>query len=359
MKNQLNIKNLSLLIFIALITISCNTVERDWEKANDENSIESYNEFISNHPDNEYIDDAKIKIEQFEWENAKVINTIYAYQQFLSSQPSVAYSDSASRAISIIEYKRIKNSSNIDSLQSFVNKYPLSEKSAEIQKKIKKIEFDNILINNNVNMLYTFLKNNPAFIQLINKKNWTKLSSLVKVSYSYKTFHLFQVQDQKTGNWVYPTTRVYYGKGYSKNTINATVSSKKYKCLCLYQDIAIYKRNTKFPVFAYQGCPFSIKRTLSVEKDVKFEKNLTITIDSATNNVLWVSDESAFPFIYNDGNLFPGYYSAINTTWVFLNKGELFFAGNEAYITLKDSAQIQFTNKGLKIVGLKKYMLNK
>ncbi len=33
MKNQLNIKNLSLLIFIALITTSCNTVERDWEKS--------------------------------------------------------------------------------------------------------------------------------------------------------------------------------------------------------------------------------------------------------------------------------------------------------------------------------------
>ncbi len=58
MKNQLNIKNLSLLFFIALITISCNTVERDWEKANEKNSIESYTEFISNHPESERVKEA-------------------------------------------------------------------------------------------------------------------------------------------------------------------------------------------------------------------------------------------------------------------------------------------------------------
>jgi len=356
MKYKLNIakKLMPGIIFIAIV-FSCNTVERDWEKTNEKNSIEAFTEFISKHPESDYLGEAKLKIELLEWEKISKENSIESYSQFIIKFPESVHLIEANAKIEQFEYELIMNSKNKDSLLLFVEKYHSSQRLLEITERLNNILFIEIKHDNNSQQLFRFLKNNPTFLPQISRAEWTKLSSTAGVKYSYKTFWLYQVQDQETGNWVYPTERVYYGEGFSDKTINANVLGDKYKCQLLYQDIARYKGKTRIPVFAYQGCPFSIKESLSVEKDMKFEMPITIVIDSATNNILWVSKESAYPFFYNDGNLLSGYNTSINTTWLFLKKGELFFAGNEAYYVLKDSAKIQFRSNGIKLNGLKKY----
>jgi hypothetical protein len=280
-KTLSNLKSLMIIGIIILIN-SCINEQKDWEKAQKENSINAYSSFIKMHSEGEFVTEAQKKIEILEYENA------------------------------------IK-SNNKDTLLAFINKYPSSNNASDIINQIKvKATRDTI-------------------------------------TYSYETFWLYQEQDEKTGEWVFPTKRIHYSNGFSDKTITSHLNGKTLDHELLNQDIATYQDKLKIPVFAYQGCPFSVNDSLSVEKEFKFDVPLTITIESAKDNILWVSKESALPFLYNNGNLLSGYITAVNITWLFPKKGDLFFAGDEGYLTIADSAKIEFTFEGINLDGIIKF----
>jgi len=311
----------SLILFLIVLPFifSCNRAESDWKEADKKNSLEVYQDFINKYPENEHIKEALQKIEDLEWEKAVKENKIEFFSDFTKKYPQNRHQEEIQHILEQLEYELASCSDNRDSLISFLNQYPASARSSEIVEKIR------------------------------------GKASKNKVTYSYKSFWLYQVQDQQTGAWVCPTERVYYGEGFSDKTINATVNGKTYKCECLYQDIATFEKKVKIPVFAYQGCPFSLNGALSIQRDVRFDMPQTIVIDSTSDNILWVSKNSALPFLYNNGNLLSGYNSSLNISWLFLNRGELFFAGSDAYYISRDSATIEFTSTGIKLNGIMKF----
>ena len=89
-----------------------------WEEAARENTIESYQRYLTQHPTGAYVDDAQSRIAQIKadqasaaataaetaaWNAAKTANTASAYQAYLSSYPQGSY---AAQAIAALEALR-------------------------------------------------------------------------------------------------------------------------------------------------------------------------------------------------------------------------------------------------------------
>ena len=52
-----------LILFLALISVRCATTGADWETSRKLNTVCGYQVFLKNHPESEYIRDAKVRIE--------------------------------------------------------------------------------------------------------------------------------------------------------------------------------------------------------------------------------------------------------------------------------------------------------
>jgi len=68
MKTKSSFLKISLLVLLLLpVVFSCNNVKKDWEKAKQQNTIETYNNFIAKYPKSEYAEDAKQKKLELEY----------------------------------------------------------------------------------------------------------------------------------------------------------------------------------------------------------------------------------------------------------------------------------------------------
>jgi hypothetical protein len=110
-------KKEALMILLFLLTtagliflISCNIAESDWKKAKEKDNIETYKQFISDHPDSEYIVEAQNRLDELEytWEDG------YLNRQYTEDQAKVEEALSViinpNNAI-IVNTQRIENGS--------------------------------------------------------------------------------------------------------------------------------------------------------------------------------------------------------------------------------------------------------
>lgn len=99
---------ISLFAVIAfLISFGCNKAKIDWEKTEQVNTIEAYNEFISKHPHGHFSQLAKQRIKELEWNKAIKTNTIEAYEYFMSKHPKSKYYDQAMQNIQHLEKEKV------------------------------------------------------------------------------------------------------------------------------------------------------------------------------------------------------------------------------------------------------------
>jgi len=67
------LKLVALICACIILVAGCNSEQSQWKKAQEENTIVSYTEFLNAYPESTYSDAAKDSIENLTWEN-KVIN---------------------------------------------------------------------------------------------------------------------------------------------------------------------------------------------------------------------------------------------------------------------------------------------
>lgn len=85
-KSQLSSRFVIMSIIILLLS-SCDSSKKDWERAEKANTIESYEQFLEKHPENQVRGLALQKIEQLEWERACKIGTLESYRDFCEKYP--------------------------------------------------------------------------------------------------------------------------------------------------------------------------------------------------------------------------------------------------------------------------------
>lgn len=96
------------IIFICLamlcLVAGCSSPESGWSDARVENTIEAYENFISEYPGSIYADSAQALIINLRFRQAEYLNTVKAYEDLIPKLPDDVLKDSAQNAIEKIHY---------------------------------------------------------------------------------------------------------------------------------------------------------------------------------------------------------------------------------------------------------------
>jgi hypothetical protein len=160
-------------------------------------------------------------------------------------------------------------------------------------------------------------------------------------------------------HWGPPSERIdFTGDLGKQHAILAKVAEKAISCPLSYQDVAYFiengKRASRVAVSWYAGCPFEITEPLSVKSDLEMRVENTIEVESAEDNILFLSPTSARPIVFQQGQVFIGCETFRNMVWLFKKSGIHFRAKDDTYLVKKDGATIKFSSKGMEMDGIEK-----
>jgi outer membrane protein assembly factor BamD (BamD/ComL family) len=134
------------LAYLFLITgtmfvfFGCATLKGDFEKARKEDSITSYEEFLSKHPVSEYTTQATSRLEELIWGNAKTENYLDLYERYVSKFPAGRYVREAKSKIEEISYKQALDQNSVQGYKDFINKFSTSDSLPQIRRRLEVIE---------------------------------------------------------------------------------------------------------------------------------------------------------------------------------------------------------------------------
>lgn len=131
-------------------------------------SISSLENFISKYPNSEYVQDARIRIEDYNmWEKAKEQNTISAYNAYLSNSSILAYKEDANKAIRMIqaeiEWNSCKNSNDEYKLNAFIQHYSFSQYVSQAKYRLNILKGERYYSLNNFTYAYIYLKDADSY----------------------------------------------------------------------------------------------------------------------------------------------------------------------------------------------------
>ena len=94
---------LNISILFAIFLTMCSSPESDWQKAEENNTIEAYQSFLNKYPESSYASEVQEKIGKLifesDWQKAEGNNTIEAYQSFLNKYPESSYASEVQEKI--------------------------------------------------------------------------------------------------------------------------------------------------------------------------------------------------------------------------------------------------------------------
>ncbi len=162
-----------------------------------QNTIEGYREFISLHPKNLFVDDAKQQIENLEFAPYEEEDSVEGYMEFKMRYPTNRHAFKASVKIEQAEVKRYEKMDTIEGYNEFLSKYPDSTFAVLAQQSLQELEFREI--NNTLSTDYGFdllayrlnlnrLKKNLETVDGINLGDFTCFASLTTYE-GKKYFH--------------------------------------------------------------------------------------------------------------------------------------------------------------------------
>ncbi|MCP4714060.1 MAG: outer membrane lipoprotein-sorting protein [Deltaproteobacteria bacterium] len=105
------------------------------------NTVESYREFIQQHPRNLFIDTARAAIIRLEFDPYEEQNNIEGYMEFVLRYPDNPNVFKASTTIEQIEFKRYEQKDSISSYRAFLEKYPNGVFAVLAQNRLQELEF--------------------------------------------------------------------------------------------------------------------------------------------------------------------------------------------------------------------------
>lgn len=144
----------STLAFLCLLLCACASPEKDWQLASRDDSPNAYLEFLAKHPDSEFADRARQRIEELQviraWERAEFKNTLTAYQSFIEKFDGSEYTAEARRRIDGFlrdaRWEDIRDGGDRAAIETFIARYPAAPQLADAQLALNRIiEAENAL----------------------------------------------------------------------------------------------------------------------------------------------------------------------------------------------------------------------
>jgi hypothetical protein len=197
-----------LALIILSITISCSSLENDWYKAKQINTIEAYKDFLEKHKDSPFADSAKINLRTLDYANAKETNsvellsdyinkypnapeneiieatldslfyekalsygTIESYEKFLTSCPNSPRSEIIKDSLAVLIYRNINDTTSNEELERLIDNYPNSSIVADVKKLLSHRKTEKLAMINYLNIQTE--KKNSALAKIENIENYS------------------------------------------------------------------------------------------------------------------------------------------------------------------------------------------
>ena len=119
---------IALILVTLCVLMSCDSTNRDWQQAKEEDSIESYAKFLQQHQDNEYSEQAYSNLEYLTWERAATQNTIPAFRDYLQDYNDGAHASIARMKIEDMSWQQAQQTNTLSAYKQYQNEFPTSNK---------------------------------------------------------------------------------------------------------------------------------------------------------------------------------------------------------------------------------------
>jgi len=138
-------KLLILVLLFFFVFLSCSSEKKDWERAESENTIRSYYDFLERHLEGALADKARLKIKELYFEEAESIGTLRAYEDFLKRRCSRwdPIADKARLRIEEIKlFKEVQEVDNIPTYKAFLKDHPQHPRADKVRRRIEELYQD-------------------------------------------------------------------------------------------------------------------------------------------------------------------------------------------------------------------------
>ena len=138
---------LVLCVITAGALAACSNPSADWQKANQQNTVAAYQQFIQQHPNDARVAQARNRIsalnDEQAWSEAQKANTLDAYQQYLQQQPNGMHAADAQDKVNSLQqdaaWQSASSTNTAAAYQDFLQKYPNSPHASDAQDALKKL----------------------------------------------------------------------------------------------------------------------------------------------------------------------------------------------------------------------------
>jgi hypothetical protein len=138
---------LVLCVITAGALAACSNPTADWQKANTQNTVAAYQQFIQQHPNDARVAQARNRInalnDEAAWTTAQNANTADAYQQYLQQEPNGMHAADAQDKINGLQeaaaWQNAQSTKTAAAYQDFLQKYPNSSHAADAQEALKSL----------------------------------------------------------------------------------------------------------------------------------------------------------------------------------------------------------------------------
>lgn len=150
-----------LLVVFAVLIAGCASQQSIWKKTVNNNTIKSYENYLSKYPEGDYSSQAKSSIEKLSFESAKNINTIESYNEYLLKYPIGEYVSQANSNIEKLTFDEAINKNTTESYNKYLLKYPDGKYSSKGKSQIEKLTFDNASSQNTIDSFNEYISKYP------------------------------------------------------------------------------------------------------------------------------------------------------------------------------------------------------
>ncbi len=138
---------LVLCVIMAGALAACSSPNADWQKATEQNTVTAYQHFITEHPSDARVEQARNRISALKdeqaWSTAKSADTLDAYQQYLQQEPNGMHAADAQDKVNSLQqaaaWQAAQSTNTAQGYQDFLQKYPNAPQASDAQTALKKL----------------------------------------------------------------------------------------------------------------------------------------------------------------------------------------------------------------------------
>ena len=168
------------------------------------NTIKGYREFIAKYPENMFVRDAKLAIENLELAPYEKINSVEAYMEFKIRYPDNRHVSMTNVKIEQVELKRYEKMDTIEGYREFLLKYPKSNFAVLARERLQELEYRKIAEQLLENYSFDLLKYRLSLKRLKKKLQKGNSPEFGKFTHQVSTKH-YKGKDYFHTSLIYPT----------------------------------------------------------------------------------------------------------------------------------------------------------